>query len=164
MKRLDHFIDSQRDSFDNQEPEEGHFDRFQIKLGMSRNKPFVWFLRIAGILLAAAFISVNLVLFRADSEDNLPPELKETAYFYSLRSEKLINDIRKNTNMSSSDKQIILKDIRSFDKEYSTLLQDLENYPGDERPINAFIDYHRSRAEFLETLVQQINTSNVINI
>lgn len=164
MKRLDLYIESHRDELDQFEPEEGHFIRFKEKLSKSKPSLIVWILRFAAIFLAAAFISVNLYISNSVSEENLPSELKETAYFYKQRSEILLTDIEKNKNINNSQKQIILKDIRSFDKEYTILLKELTRFPGDERLVNAFIDYHRSKTEFLECILNQITATNLIAI
>ena len=164
MKRLDQFIEFHRDVMDTLEPDEGHFIRFQEKLNKSTVSSLRWILRIAAVLLVAVFLSINLYIFRSKSDYNLPSELKETAYFYNLRSEKLMFEIRSNDLMDNSEKQVFMKDIRDFEKEYLTILKDLKKFPGDERLVNAFIDYHRSKAEFLEGILNQINGTNLITI
>lgn len=164
MKRLDLFIESNRDMIDTLEPADGHFIRFQDKLNHRSSASLTWFIRIAAVLLIAAFISVNLFLFLSENNENLPAELKETAYFYNLRSEKILFEIQNNDLMDNSEKQLIMKDIQDFEKEYINILNDLKKFPGDERLVNAFIGYHRSRTEFLEDILNQINVTNLIII
>ena len=164
MIRLDQLIDSHRDKLDYLEPEEGHFKRFQDKLSKGRRASLNWILKIAAVLFIVAFISVNLLLFRSENEDNLPFELKETAWFYNSRSEKLLSEIKSNELMDSSEKQIVINDIHNFEKEYKNILKDLKKYPGDERLINAFIEFHRSKTQFLEEILYQINATNLIKI
>jgi hypothetical protein len=164
MKKLERYIEFHRDKFDSLEPDDGHFIRFREKLGLKSFFSPVRIIMIAATILIAAFVSLNLLFFNTDIEANLPSELKETAYFYNLRSENLLFEIQNNRNMNSSEKQVILNDLRNSEKEYQSILNDLKNFPGDERLVNAFIDYHRSRAAFLEEIVKQINTVNLITI
>ncbi len=164
MNRLDQFIDIHRDKMDILEPDEGHFTRFREKLNKGKNASLKWILRIASVIFIAALVSINLLHFRSKSGNNLPYELKETAWFYNSRSEKLLSEIQNIEFINSSEKHLILKDIRSFDQEYEIILENLKKYPGDERLINAFIDYHRSRTQFLEEILVQIHATNLIMI
>ncbi len=164
MKRLDHFIDIHRNTMDSHEPSEGHFKRFEEKLNQRRHSSLAWFTRIAAVVIAAALISVNLILFRTKSNEPLSAELRETEWFYTTQSEKLISEIQNNEFMDNSDKQLVLNDIHNFDREYRSILNDLRKFPGDERLVNAFIDYHRSKIEFLEEIVKQVNATNPITI
>jgi uncharacterized membrane protein YvbJ len=164
MKNLEKFIDSHRDELDKMEPPVGHFIRFRDKLNQTNWISLKWIIRIAAVLLIASFLSVNLFLFHTVSNKNLSSDMKETAYFYNSRSEKILFEIQNNKRMNSSEKQLIMKDVQDFEKEYSTILDDLKKFPGDERLVNAFIEYHRSKAEFLEDILNQINASNLITI
>jgi len=164
MKRLDQYIETQRENLDLFEPDNGHLIRFRNKLQGSRNLTQYWLMRVAAVFFITAFISLNLYLFRSTRSDYLPDELKETAWFYNSRAEIILSEIQDNQIMDNSEKQVILKDINDFDKEYKNILKDLSNFPGDERLINAFIDYHRSRTEFLEGILNQINSTNLIII
>ena len=164
MKRLDIFIESNMEKMDTQEPDDGHFVRFQEKLNRRSIVSLTWIIRIAAIFLVAVFISGSFFLFRSQRNADLPADLKETAYFYSLRSENLLFDIQNSKIMNISEKQVIMKDIQDFEKEYKIILNDLNKFPGDERLVNAFINYHRSKVEFLEDILNQINATNLIII
>ncbi len=164
MKRLDQFINIQRERMDSHEPREGHFMRFQEKLNHGRRSSLTWFTRVAAVVLAAALISVNLIVFRNKGIEPLSAELRETEWFYTTQSEKLISEIQNNEFLDNTDKKLVLNDIRNFDQEYQSILSDLKKFPGDERLINAFIDYHRSKIEFLEEIVKQVNATIPISI
>lgn len=161
MKRIDQIMDSHKDKFDILEPPEGHFIRFQQKLGKGMVISPKWIQRIAAAVFILALISLTLLPFRSDGDKNLSAELKETAWFYNSRSDELLSEIQNADFINSSDKHLIMKDIKKFDKEYEIIIEDLKKFPGDERLINAFIDYHRSRTEFLEEILSQINTTNL---
>ncbi len=161
MKRIEQIIESQKDKFDFLEPPEGHFSRFQQKLSERSVISLQLVLRIAAAIIILILISVNLLPFRSDSKNNLPFELKETAWYYNSMSEELISKIQNDKFISNSDKHLIMKDIQNFDKEYEIILENLNQFPGDERLINAFIDYHRSRTAFLEEILNKINTTNL---
>jgi hypothetical protein len=164
MKRIDQFINFHRDEMDLFEPDEGHFIRFQSKLNKSKRFSMKWILRIAAVLIIAFFIAENINRLRSKNEWDLSLELKETAWFYNSRSEKLISEIQTNKLLNSNEKQNIMNDITDFDKEYKIILIDLKKFPDDERLVNAFIEYHKVRSEFLEEVLNQITQTNLISI
>jgi len=161
MKRIDQLLDNHRQEMDFLEPPEGHFNRFQQKLDKGRVISKQLILRIAAAVIVLALISVKLLPLRSDSTNSLSVELKETAWYYNSLSEDLLSKIQNDKFISNSDKQLIMKDIQDFDKEYEIILENLNQFPGDERLINAFIDYHRSRTAFLEEILSQINITNL---
>ena len=71
MDRLEKFIQSNRDQFDDLEPQEGHFERFQEKLSRHhrQNRTFPW-----TVLLKAAAVAVLVVLSGLWVYDNLQNE------------------------------------------------------------------------------------------
>ncbi len=164
MKKLEQFMEPLKDKMDFMEPDEGHFGRFQGKLNHRITRPSVWLARVAAAVIFAAIISINLYIFSSGKSETLSTELKETAYFYNQRSESILLEIRNNQKLDNDQKQLILHDIHGFEKEYDSILKDLKKFPGDERIINAFIDYHKSRAEFLEEILNQLNANNLITI
>jgi hypothetical protein len=164
MKRIDQFINYHRDEMDILEPDEGHFNRFQSKLYKNKSFSMKWVFRVAAVLIVALFIAENLNLLPSGNNRDLTLELKETAWFYNLRSEKIISEIQTNKQLNSSEKQIIMNDIKDFEKEYKLILIDLKKFPEDERLVNAFIEYHRVRSEFLEEVLNQITETNLISI
>lgn len=164
MKRINQFIDFYRDEMDILEPDEGHLIRFQSKLEKSKGFSMKWIFRVAAALIIAFFLAQNINHLRSGSNGDLTPELKETAWYYNLRSEKIISEIQTNKKLNSSEKQIILNDIKDFEKEYNIILIDLKKFPDDERLINAFIEYHKARSEFLEVVINRITETNLISI
>jgi hypothetical protein len=66
--------------------------------------------------------------------------------------------------LNTVEKQRVMRDIRDFDKEYEIILHELKKFPDDERLKNGLIDYYRSKSEFLEGILNQINSANLIII
>ena len=163
MKKLDQLLSENRHKMDTLEPDEGHFQRFQMKLEKSQVISIKRISLIAAALIASAFISVSLIS-HFTSQNILTSEMKETAWFYNSQSEKLLSEIESNTSMDNNEKQVVLNDLRKFDKEYDNLLEDLKKFPDDERLINAFINYHRSKTEILKEILQQINFTTFTTI
>jgi hypothetical protein len=161
MKRLDQFMDDHQNEKDIFEPSEGHLLRFHDKLNKSRGFSLYWIASIAAVLIVAGIISVNMMNFNTSRNDYLSSELKEAAWYYNSQSDKLISEIQANQNLTLEDKQLVLSDIRKFDKEYKSILTDLKQFPEDERLINAFYEFHRSRTEFLEEVLTQINAITI---
>lgn len=162
MKRIDTYIRENRNGFDTHEPPDGHFQRFRGKSGYSPGLAFRKITAWAAIFICAIIISLNLIPGLSSRSARLPADLEETAWFYTNRSENIISQIKQNNYLRSGEKQLILKDIRNFEKDYTELLSDLKEYPEDERLINAFIDYHRLRVEFLEGIINQLDQRKLI--
>jgi hypothetical protein len=160
MNELKKIFETKRTEMDLFEPDDGHLMRFRNKLDSESSVRYRFYPAIAAVLITGIIISGSLLLSQNGKSDVLPTELREAAWFYDNRSEVLLSEIRGNMQMNETDKKMILKDIREFDKEYLNILKDLRKYPGDERLINAFIDYHRSRTEFLQGIVNQVNVNS----
>jgi hypothetical protein len=165
MKSLEQLINSNRERIDFQEPPDGHFLRFQGKLGNSKTSKRISIWKIAASLFFVVAFSLTYLLVSSSQNDyNLPLELRETAYYYNKQSENFKFKIEENTQLSSTEKKNLLKDVRDFEKEYPAILKELIKFPTDERLIDAFINYHKSRTEFLESILNQINGINLITI
>jgi len=165
MKSIEQLINLNRERIDFQEPPEGHFIRFQNKLGNSISTNRIIFWRIAiSLFFVVAFSLTFLLLSTSQNDYNLPLELRETAYYYNKQSEHLKFQIQTNSQLSDTEKKNLLKDVNTFEKEYPAILKELVKFPTDERLIDAFINYHKSRTEFLESILNQINAISLITI
>jgi hypothetical protein len=160
MNELKTIIEAKRPEMDLFEPDDGHLIRFRKKLDSQSSVRYRYYQAVAAIFITGIILSVSLLLSQKRKTEILTPELKETAWFYDNRSDVLLSEIRSNMQINDTDKKMILNDIHEFDKEYMNILKDLKNYPGDERIINAFIEYHRSRTEFLQGIVNQLNVNS----
>jgi hypothetical protein len=163
MDELDKILTENRSQFD-EEPAEGHFDRFEKKL-MKQNKirksrrlnPD--FYKIAALvvivlLVANIFVSTNK---RGDEQAKIETknEIGEASFYYTTR---ITNGIRQLEQMANegigSEKEIVMikKEMTEMDSLFNNLQQEYAANPNDERIINAMIDHYQAKLEIVNTI------------
>ncbi len=168
MTDFEKFVKENRELFDDQEPYPGHFKRFRMK----NERRYVrrrGYLSIAAAFIAGIILASAMYRYLSFGEDKqalseLSPQVKETLYYYDLVSRDMIEEIREMPVDDGQLKKKVLNDVERNDQTYQQLLGDLRKYPGDERVIHALIEYHRSRAEMLRYILQQLGPENTDNI
>jgi len=165
MNDLERYIKERREEFYREEPSEGHLEKFISLLPREKMKS-IEFLKIAAIIIAAAFISVASYIFLGINGNKeiiklMSSEVQETIYYYrslNREKEKQIMSIPIDDRL---EKSRIQNDIENYDEPYNQLMNDLKKYPNDERVINAIIEYHRSKSDMLEHILYQLNQKDV---
>jgi hypothetical protein len=153
------------------EPAGGHYQRFEERMtaegsGSARLVNFS-LLRVAAVVAFGLLIgSAGYLYFTKDREEQdivvLPPELKETLYYYENVSKNNLLGIE---NLPKQDPDLIKslsRDLREYENEYQVLLLELKDFPGDERIHHAIIENQRSKAELLSYLFGQLAESKNI--
>jgi len=158
-----------RDSIQNDEPLEGHFERFEARLQKAskptRKMNFQFVLKVAAVLVFA-LLAVNQARLWFNTEKEAPlslgsisPQYREVEFYYTtairtdmkqlrlLENEGLIND---------SEKQMLQKEQKEFDQMYQKLLEDLKANPNDERVINGMLEYYQARMNVLSMIVNKL--------
>lgn len=166
MKNLEDIINSRREEFDAHEPSENHMEKFLNMLPVKENNTKLYLIRIAAVILAAAFLSAATWVYlgmqnKGDNMNAFSNEIKETIYYYNSLNYEMENEIMAMPIEYKNEKNMIQKDLNSYDEQYQQLLEDARKYPNDERIINAIIEYHRSKSEMLEHILYQLKQRNV---
>ncbi len=161
MSDFETLIKGTRDLFDDRQPYHGHYKRFRRKLGAAPSGFHTGFLRMAAAFLAGVIIASGMYIYFSGKSNKsvlseLPADVRETLYYYNMLSDERISEIREIPLHDNITKTRVLNDVNHTDKDYDKIIRDLKRYPGDKRVINALIEYHRSRAEFLEYVVNQL--------
>ncbi len=163
MDKIEEMIRNNKDFFDHEEPREGHLKRFRKKLESERRMNHQFMIRIAAIIVSGILIAsisnflINRDMDGTDDISNLDPEIKEAIFFYNRMSDNLKKEIEALPIKDESQKNEILKDIENYDKNYRSLIDDLNNYPENERLIHVLIEYHKEKTEFLSHIINQFN-------
>lgn len=165
MIDLEKKIKSRREEFDLQEPPEGHFERFFEKL-QGKSTRNLYFLKIAALVVTGLFIATATWIFLGFDEEEgqlnaFSGEIKETIYYYNSKNYEMENEIMSLPLENKQEKKQIKEDLKKYDKNYDQLINDLKNFPNDQRIINAIIEYHRSKTEMLEHILYQLKQKNV---
>ena len=156
--------------FDLNEPNEGHFSRFEAKLNKGK-KPNIliklWpFIAIAasvilifGVWLGASFSTQGMELAKVSSE------MGETQNYFVATIEKELESIEKERN--SDTEQIIndgLQQLNKLEVQYQVLTLELKESTEDKRIIYAMIANFQQRIEVLQSLLTQIEDVKQLKI
>jgi len=153
--RLNEFIKKNADEFNNEEPLNGHFERFEQRLLKNKQKhkkpSSIWWL--AGV--AAAMILLLILLPRNSEKDVkciMSAEMKETQNYYVsvLQSEtetveKLLENIDANT------KQEVMKDVKIIiteSEEFSTTFCN-----SSDAGTAIMVEYYQAKIQALQNII-----------
>ena len=112
------------------------------------------------IILGILTIVKLSVGISSDSSSNLAnTELQEINFHYQKLIVAQVNLVKKNTNLSADNKEEFLGFIEELDKEYNTLIIDLNDNLDNELVLEAIVNNYKKRIELLENLLKQIKES-----
>lgn len=166
---LERLILNNRNSFEDNEPLEGHFERFEMRL-QKASKPtrklhILPALKIAA-LVVVALLAVNEARHWLTSEKketlslgSISPQYSEVEFYYTNAIQtgmKQLDTLEKEGLISKSEQQMMLKEQKEFDQMYQKLLEDLKANPGDERVISAMLEYYQSRMNVLTLVINKL--------
>jgi hypothetical protein len=171
MKTLEDIIRNNKDFFEDEEPSEGHLERFNRKLA-TRFQSNVNKRSIVPYLLRAAVVTLLVTLSSLWTWDHfirsgstrmtlgqVSPQYKEVENYYihqvNMMEGEIINIDLKN---SPEQKSILLKEMKSMDSVYVSLQKELKANPDDERIINAMIEHYQTKLEVMAYIVNQLKT------
>ena len=163
----------QRADFE-EEPNDGHFDRFGAKLRRSEltKKGFHLsiFMKVAAILIII-LISTDLVFrFRDQKIDSkeaqvIKGDLGEATFYYTRKINNGIRDLEKMAGEGIGSKKEIVqikRELSEMDSLFVNLKHEYSANPNDERIINAMIEYYQTKLDIVNTI--KIDLENVKNL
>ncbi len=165
---IEELISGNLSALDNQEPAEGHFERFRAKLdrqkrGISFTWGRTWKVAAAVVFL---FLAVNQARIWLAPEASMAmtlstvsPEYAEVEFYYT-------NAIRENISsldamvragvISEKENEIMKQEFAAFESQYAALQKELEANPGDERVINAMIGYYQAKLGVIQMILDKL--------
>jgi len=163
MDILDKIISQNRVGFE-EEPNEGHFDRFTEKLTnlnmKSRRTHFPNFLKVAAVLIIL-LLSADLVIHfvqpkpAAMESQLIKSDLGEASVYYTGKINKGIRDLEKMAGEGVGSKQEIVQikhELSDMDSLFVNLQKEYKSNPNDERIINAMIEYYQTKLDIVNTI------------
>ena len=171
MKAIKDIIKNNRETFGNEEPSFGHFERFNIKLEIlnHKNAPKK---NIVPYLLRAAVVTLLVTLSSLLTWDHfirpgssrvtlgqVSPEYKEVENYY-IHQVNLVKDEIVNVDLIDDPEQKLelMEEMKSMDSVYVSLQKELKANPNDERIINAMIKHYQTKLEVMTYIVSQLKT------
>jgi hypothetical protein len=167
MNNIDDIIRKNRDHFEDQDPLDGHLERFNWKLE-KRLHTHETKRSIVPYLLRAAVVTILITLsslwtwdhfIRTDKGrmtlGDVSPQYKEVENYYVHQVNYVENEVL-TSNFNVEQKEILQKEMKSMDSVYVQLQKELKANPNDERIINAMIEHYQTKLDVLTYIVNQL--------
>jgi hypothetical protein len=169
MKNIDELIRKNRDLFEDQEPMEGHLERFNWKLEKRLHSQATK-RSIVPYLLRAAVVTILVTLsslwtwdhfIRTDKDrmalGDVSPQYKEVENYYVHQVNMVENELLTgNLETNAEQKDMLQQEMKSMDSVYVQLQKELKANPNDERIINAMIEHYQTKLDVLTYIVNQL--------
>jgi hypothetical protein len=160
---FDKIFIERKNEFDLEEPNFGHFDRFEAKLKANKNQSkskktnWHWLTIAASVLLFFGYWLGNYNANEGLELADVSPKMEETQGFYMATIHKEIQEIKKQE--TPQNKQIIddaFMQLEKLENNYQKLTLELKESNEDKRVIYAMISNFQNRLEVLQNLVDQL--------
>jgi len=166
---LENMISENREFFNNREPLEGHFARFEAKLDREFGKQRKFNFRIVWQIAAAVaflFLAINqAVIYFSPKETptvslaSVSPEYGEIEHYYVTEiNSNLTNweNLKKEGVLTPEERVLLNSELEEFDTTFKNLQKELKANPDDERVINAMIEFYQSKLNVLTIIMENI--------
>jgi len=175
MPKLENYIKNHLAEFDSNEPEPGHFVRFEHRLDVKPEKKLsgnyrLRFLKVAALIILLISLSVFVFDFGtreirerfADEKQGteLPLEIREAVQYYDNQANTQIATIHKlaaNQEDAASLSASALNEVQSLDATTSELKKSLAENPGNEHIFDAIIRNQQMKEAMLKTIITQLS-------
>ena len=164
---LEKTIRENKSAFD-EEPLDGHFDRFESRLDkMHGKKKPGWktYLQIAaGLLLAVLLVNQGrMYLSKGEPEPvnlaQIAPEYAEAEFYFTSSIDKGLaqwNRLFEEGHISKEEQKMMVAEMEEFDKMKVELEVDLKANPNDERVINAMLEYYQAKLSVITLIIEKL--------
>lgn len=142
------------------EPREGHFSRFEQKLSSKSKKgglSWKWMSLAASILLLIGFSLGNMNANKTLPLSEISPQMSEAENYFINAINQEIKTLEGQRNLNTE--QIIenaLDELEELEDAYTLLVKDLKNSGEQRKIINEMINNYQKRLEILQRTLQQI--------
>ncbi len=160
---------SLKDTFDTEEPEIGHKNRFLKKLdannttALKTSKRFIWkplFIAASIVFICSIAISYfSMTPTTTEQITEIAPEVTETKFYFASLIDEQIKELKKED--SPETKQIIddtLIQLNKLEKDYLELEKNLVNGGNTKLILSAIITNFQTRIDLVKEVMEQIDT------
>ncbi|MFV0591231.1 MAG: hypothetical protein ACK5M7_07595 [Draconibacterium sp.] len=174
---IEELIFQNLENLNDNEPMEGHFERFDEKLKkQNRKNKFNWSVvwKIAAAVVFVLLISNQAFLYFSPNQQglilhsrekseitlaSLSPEYKETEFYYKTSIRAGLNqweELTKEGYVSGDEQNLMNDELSDFETRYKNLQKDLAANPNDERVINAMLEYYQVKLDVINMIVNKL--------
>jgi hypothetical protein len=169
MKSLEKYFSDNRDRFDLEEPEDGHFERFTSKLKNLRRDPgrFSWQKMLQAAAIAILVVLSSLWVFEriipsADEPGiltlaDISAEYGEAEIYYISLINRKYNEIKSfDFHENSLEQETILRELSEMDRVYRSLEKELDAEGGNFMVINAMIRHYQLKLDIMSQILDHL--------
>ncbi|MCL3782537.1 hypothetical protein EMN47_19305 [Prolixibacteraceae bacterium JC049] len=178
MDNLEKIINENKAAFNQAEPSEAHFDKFEAMLNelhseeeeKKEEKKTRWtsgsWLKVAAVLAIALFVTDQVydrfmqpapaVQFTLS---DVSEQYQEAEQFYmtSISNEQTnLQRLMDQKNLSAEEKKMIDTELKELNQRFDQLQKDLAANPNDDRVINAMIQFYQTKSNMLQLIINQL--------
>ena len=179
MKKLEKYIIENRNRFDSEEPDEGHFERFARKQSAisAKKVSFSWKYMIQAaavsllVILSSLWVYEKLTTGMAVESRmtlaDISPEYKEAEIYYTTLINSKYNEIKSiDFKDDTTEQDLLLKELSEMNSIYKSLEKELNQEKGNEMIVNAMIRHYQLKIEIMNRILEQLhlvrNSENLI--
>lgn len=156
------------DELNDQEPPEGHFERFETRLKEEgKVKAFSWnrvWRVAASVVFVLLAVNQGRIWLTPGEEDpislaNISPEYAEVEYFYTSSIQNGINtwnNLAAGGIVSEEENRIMQQELKDFEVRFDEIQKELEANPYDERVIQAMLEYYQAKLNVITLIVNKL--------
>lgn len=167
MEDFEKYIIENSASF-NEEPREGHFERFEQRLQkqkVNRRRSLIRnSMRVASVavLLIMSALYVNDRFFNQIEEDiYINQEFLEAQFYYKTQINEGISTIKSIDGvLNDEQREQLVDEMSEADAFFEELQKDLETTPDDPRVIEAMLNHYKTKAMIINNIVNNLEKIN----
>jgi len=166
---LERLILDNRHSIQDEEPLEGHFERFEARLQKAykptRKIDFRPVLKIAAIVVFVLLAGNQARIWFTPEKNktlslgSISEEYREVELYYTNTIQVGMNQWEKLSRegfVSESEQLVMQKEQEEFDQMYQKLQEELKANPNDQRVIDAMLEYYQARMNVIEIIINKL--------
>ncbi len=174
MKKLEDFIQQNREAFDLESPSDGHLERFLERLDQQSvvktirpaRRLILSIAATALILISLGAVGYEMFTHRftgwfmmSAGQSGISAELEDAIQYYDLKTNEQIAHL---SSLTSADRDLlqlsqpILDEIRNLDASTSEMKKQLQSDPGNEHIESAIVQNQQMKQSILSSVINRI--------
>jgi len=175
---IEKLLSENLEKLNDNEPDEGHFEKFENKLKKQNRKKKVslnMVLKVAAaIVFALLVVNQAFIYFSPDNQSSdlsggssmeemtlasVSPEYEEVEFYYTNAINVGLDQwesMAEQGLISEEEQTIMSSELNEFETVYTKLQDDLETNPNDERVINAMLEYYQTKLSVIKIIVNKL--------
>ena len=174
---IEELIQNNLEALNDNEPMDGHFERFEAKLKTQHKKRKISLNVVLKVAAAVVFVFLAtnqaFIYFSPNSQGlilnaNRPSEVtlasisteyKEVEFYYTTSIKTGLtqwDELNSEGYISDEEQTMMQTELEEFEKLYKSLQDDLAANPNDDRVINAMLEFYQTKLSLINMIVNKL--------